>query len=131
MARLLFDRRAKRLFAGLWGAAWIGVAAALLLPLGIPAPAGSDRVAHFLVFGTMAAGAVSFSRHPGQLASLALLTVALGTALEFAQRLVPYRTFEPLDAVANGAGALTGYVAALLVLYFVIRPAEPKYGGAA
>jgi hypothetical protein len=131
MERLLFDPRAKRVCAGLWGAAWLGVAAALLLPLGVSTPGRSDLVGHFLLFGAMAFGAVGFSRRPGQLACLALATIAFGTALEFAQDLVPSRTFEAIDAVANGMGALAGYAAALLVLYFVIRPAEPRYGGAA
>ena len=76
----------------------------------------TDLVAHFLLFGAMAFGAVGFSRRPGQLACLALATVALGAALEFAQKLVPYRTFDVIDAVANGVGALAGYAAALLVL---------------
>ena len=131
MERLLFDPRAKRVCAGLWGAAWFGVAAALLLPLGVSTPGRSDLVGHFLLFGAMAFGAVGFSRRPGQLAYLALATIAFGTALEFAQDLVPSRTFEAIDAVANAIGALAGYAAALLVLYFVIRPAEPRYGGAA
>jgi VanZ like family len=130
MERLLFDRRAKLVCAGVWGAAWLGVAAALLLPLGFSTPGRSDLAGHFLVFGAMAFGAVGFSRRAGQLACLALATIALGAALEFAQNLVPYRTSEPLDALANCVGALAGYGAALLVLYFVIRPAEPRYGGA-
>ena len=131
MARLLFDRKARCVLAALWGAAWVGVAAALLLPLGVPTPGRSDLLGHFLLFGAMAFGAVGFSRRPGQLACLALVTVAFATALELAQGLVPYRTFEVADAVANGVGALAGYVAALLVLYHVIRPAAPSYGGAA
>jgi hypothetical protein len=130
MERLLFDRRAKLVCAAVWAAAWLGVAAALLLPLGVSAPGRSDLVAHFVLFGAMAFGAVGFSRRAGQLACLALATIALGAALEFAQHLVPYRSSEPLDAVANCMGALAGYGAALLVLYLVIRPAEPRYGGA-
>jgi VanZ family protein len=117
--------------AGLWGAAWLGVAAGLLLPAAVATPDRTDLVAHFLLFGAMAFGAVGFSRRPGQLACLALATVALGVALEFAQKLVPYRTFDVIDAVANGVGALVGYAGALLVLYFVIRPAALRYGGAA
>ncbi len=127
----LFDRRAKLVCAGVWGAAWLGVAAALLLPAAVSTPGRGDLVAHFLLFGAMAFGAVGFSRRPGQLAGLALATVALGAALEFAQKLVPYRTFDLIDAVANGVGALAGYAAALLVLFYLIRPAEPRYGGAA
>ena len=38
---------------------------------------------------------------------------------------------DPIDGVANGLGALAGYVAALLVLCYVIRPAAPGYGAAA
>jgi VanZ family protein len=131
MARLLFDRRAKRVCAALWGGAWVIVASLLLLPLGVPGPSGSDLVGHFLLFATMSFAAVGFSRQPGQLAWLAFATVALGMGLEYAQGFVPYRSSEVPDAVANGMGALAGYVVALLVLYFVIRPAEPRYGAAA
>jgi VanZ family protein len=131
MARLLFDRRAKRVCAALWGGAWVVVASLLLLPLSVPGPSGSDLVGHFLLFATMSFTAVGFSRRPGQLAWLAFATVALGMALEYAQGFVPYRSSEVPDAVANGMGALAGYAAALLVLYFVIRPAEPRYGAAA
>lgn len=130
MARLLFDRKAMRICAGLWGAAWLGVAAALLLPLGVPAPGRGDLLAHFLLFGTMAFATLGFSRRRGQLAGLALLTVVAATALEFAQGMVPYRTFDPIDAVANGAGALTGFVVAHFVLVHVIRPAALRYGAA-
>jgi VanZ family protein len=130
MARLLFDRRARLVCAGLWGAAWLVVAALLLLPLGVSGPSGSDLAGHFLVFATMAFAAVGFSRRPGQLAWLAGATVALGGALEYAQGFVPYRSSEVADAVANGVGGLAGYAAALLVLYFVIRPAEPRLAAA-
>jgi VanZ like family len=131
MKHLLFDRRAKLVCAALWGFAWLGVAAALLLPLGVSTPGRADLAGHFFMFGAMAFGALGFSRRPAQLAALALATVALGTALEFAQQLVPYRTFEALDVLADGVGALAGYAGALVVLYSVIRPAEPRYGGAA
>jgi VanZ family protein len=129
MERLLSDRKAMRVCAGVWGAAWIVVAAALLAPLAAPAPGRTDLLWHFLLFCTMAFGTLGFSRRPGQLACLTLATIACATALEFAQGLVPYRTFDPIDAVANGLGALAGYVAALLVLYYVIRPAA-GYDGA-
>lgn len=131
MEHLLFDRRAKLVYAALWAAAWLGASAALLLPLGISTPGRSDLLGHFLLFGALAFGAVAFSRRAGQLAWLALITIALGTALEFAQNLVPYRTSEPIDAVANSLGAVAGYSAALLVLRFVIRPAELRWSGAA
>jgi VanZ family protein len=96
----------------------------------VPAAARGDLLAHFLIFGCMAFAAVGFSRRPWQLACLTLVTIGGATALEFAQGLVPYRTFDPIDGVANSLGALAGYVAALMVLYFVIRPAAPRYGAA-
>jgi VanZ family protein len=114
----------------LWGGAWAVVAALLLLPLDVPAPPGSDLVAHFFLFGMMAFAAVGFSRRPGQLAGLALATVALGIALEYAQGFVPSRSSEIADAVANGVGTLAGYTVALLVLHLVIRPAEPRLAAA-
>jgi len=130
MARLLLDRRVRVMCALLWGGAWAVVAALLLLPLGLPGPQGSDVVGHFLLFGTMAFAAVGFSRRPGQLAWLAAATIALGMVLEYAQGFVPHRSPEITDALANGMGGLVGYALALLVLYFVIRPAEPRLAAA-
>ena len=131
MELLLFDPRAKLVCATLWGVGWAVVALLLLLPLSLPGPSGSDLVGHFLLFAVMSFTAVAFSRRPGQLAWLAFATIALGIALEYAQAFVPHRSSEVPDAVANGMGALAGYAAALLVLYFVIRPAELRYGAAA
>jgi VanZ family protein len=131
MARLLFDRRARLACALIWGLAWLVVAALMLMPMSVPAPAGSDLLVHFLVFGAMAFAALSFSRHPGPLAGFAIMTIALGAALEYTQSLVPYRSAAIADAVADGVGALVGYALALLVLYVVIRPAEPRFRAAA
>jgi hypothetical protein len=130
MERLLFDRRAKLVCAALWGVAWLATAAALLLPMGVAAPGRSDLLAHFLLFGGLAFSALGFSRRAGQLGWLTLTTIVLGMALEFAQHLLPYREFDLLDAVANGGGALAGLGVALLVLYFVIRPAELRWHSA-
>ena len=131
MIRLLFDRRARLVCALLWGLGWLVVAVLMLMPLSEPVPPGSDLVAHFLVFGAMALAAVGFSRCPRRLAWLAILTIALGVAFEYAQSFVPYRSAEVADAVADAAGGLAGYGAALLVLYFVIRPAELRVRAAA
>ena len=131
MERLLFDRRARRICITLWLAAWLVAAALLLLPLGISTPDRSDLVAHFMLFASLAFGAIGFTRRVWQLACLGLATIAFATTLEFAQKLVPYRTFDLIDAVANGLGAFAGYGAALLVLFLVIRPAELRWSGAA
>ena len=109
----------------LWTLAWLGVVALLLSPVSAAGPTHADLVAHFVLFGGMAFGAVSFSHRPGQLAALALVIVAGGTALEFAQRLLPYRSFDLTDAATNALGATTGYGLAVVVLLLWIRPADP------
>jgi VanZ family protein len=125
MARL-FDPRTRRVFTALWAFAWLGVAALLLSPLPAAGPTHSDLVAHFLLFAAMAFATVSFSHRPGQLALLTLATIAGATALEFAQGLTPYRTFDLTDAAANALGAASGYGLALVVLLLWIRPADPS-----
>ena len=98
MTRLLFDRRVRLLCALSWCGAWAIVAALLLMPLDVPAPPGSDLVAHSFLFGTMAFAAVGFSRRPGQLVWLALVTIVLGILLEYAQEFVPTRYTEAASA---------------------------------
>ena len=124
MARL-FDPRLRRMFAASWALAWLGIAILLLAPLPFAGPAHSDLAAHFLLFGGMAFATVSFSRRAGQLAGLALATIAGGALLELAQQLVAYRTFDPIDAAANALGAISGCALALVVLLWV-RPADPS-----
>jgi VanZ family protein len=131
MEHLLFDRRAKLVCAALWFVAWLVATAALLLPLSVTTPDRSDLLAHFTLFASLAFSAIGFSRRPGQLICLALVTITLATILEFAQKFLPYRTFDLVDLVANGLGAFTGYAAALLVLFLVVRPAELRWTGAA
>lgn len=115
----------ERTCAGLWGIAWLAVAALMLMRVSAPAhPGRLDLVVHFAVFGTMTLATISFSRDTARLTVLALVTVAGATALEFAQALVPYRSFELLDLAANTVGAATGYALALVVLGRMIRSAE-------
>ncbi|MGH6942610.1 MAG: VanZ family protein [Geminicoccaceae bacterium] len=109
----------------LWGLAWLVVAALLLLPPPLEPPGRSDLVAHFSLFCAMAFGAVSFCHGPRRLLGLTLLTMSAAAALECAQRLVPYRTFDLLDMAANVLGAGSGYFVALAALFLLIRPANP------
>jgi VanZ family protein len=121
----LLQPRIRRILAGLWVSAWVVVAVLLLIPIPGGVPEGTDKIVHFLIFAGMAFGAISFSRRAGQLSALALLTMAGGIALEFAQRLTPWRTFDLMDALTNTLGASSGYAIALIVLLLWIRPADP------
>ena len=122
MQRLL-DPRMRSILFGLWCAGWLVVAVLLLMPLRDPPGfSHADLIAHFLLFGTLAFSAVGFSRRGMELTFLAMATVAGGVALEFAQGLVPSRTFDILDMGANTLGAMVGYAGALSVLLLVVRP---------
>lgn len=123
--RHLHEPRVRAAFFGLWCLGWLVLSVALLAPLPVPIPGGSDKLAHFGAFAAMAFSAVSFCHAPGRLALLALLTVGGGALLEVAQALVPYRSFEMRDVVADALGAGAGYLLALIVLYVLIRPADP------
>ena len=123
--QLLFDRRVRWTLFGLWCLAWLVIAVLLLAPLSSPISLSySDLVAHFVSFACLAFGAVGFSHRGRDLTLLAAITVAGGVALELAQGLVPYRTFDILDMGANALGAMVGYGGALTVLVLVIRPAS-------
>jgi VanZ family protein len=124
MERLL-DPRMRSILFGLWCLAWLAVAVVLLMPLRDPPSfSHSDLIAHFLLFGCLAFGAVGFSHRSVELTLLAVATIAGGVGLEFAQGLVPSRTFDILDMGANAFGAMVGYGGALTVLQLVIRPAD-------
>jgi VanZ family protein len=119
----------QRLCAALWCLSWLAVAALLLLPMPSGAPNHTDLVAHVVLFGGMAFTTVAFSHHSGRLALLALATLAAATALEFGQNLVPRRSFDEVDLLANLAGAVIGYVLAVITLHWLILPARPQLEG--
>lgn len=112
----LLDRRwfQRAALAG-WLVAWAVVAVLLLMPIDVPSPRGSDKLAHLLIFAVLAFATVTFCRQPRALAGLALLTVAVSYLLELLQLILPTRSYDTLDLVANGGGAVLGFLAALLV----------------
>src|SRR5690606_11269681 len=91
-----------------------------LLPMpAVPLPqtwVPQDKLMHAAVFGGLVI--VLYVAQPQRLEPLraALLSTALGGALELAQALVPYRSAEWLDVVADGVGALLGAGLVMLVL---------------
>lgn len=125
MIHRLYEPKVRAGFFGLWCLGWVAVTMALLAPLPFPMPGGSDLVAHVAVFAAMSFGAVAFCHGPFRLAGLALLTTLAGLLLEYAQSFTRYRIFDVQDAWADALGAGLGYALALVVLYSLIRPADP------
>jgi VanZ family protein len=103
--------RRPRLWLPLW---LIAVTAVVVLSLvnlsGLPpVPAGGDKVEHFLAYALLSAAAVQLFAKRRACLLVALLLVALGIGLEFAQgMLTSTRMADPRDAVANTLGVLAG-----------------------
>lgn len=78
----------------------------------------SDKTLHFLSFFAVSLATVTFCRSLRELTLAGAFCGLAGIALELAQSLVPARTFEPGDIMANLAGTGLGIAlaAALLLL---------------
>ena len=119
--RLLSDPRLRTLCLALWAIGWCVVAYQSLRPIQ-ELPFGlSDKWGHFAGYGLMTAFAASFCHVPLLLVLTAAGSVAAGALLEGVQHLLPHRTFELLDILANTAGALLGTAAALLWVWLLAR----------
>ncbi|HEY1203509.1 MAG: VanZ family protein [Bryobacteraceae bacterium] len=71
-----------------------------------------DKTLHFMAYALLAfIPVLGFRLRRG--IPLALSMILLGVALEFAQRLVPSRSFEIADMVTNALGVLSGIALAL------------------
>ena len=79
-------------------------------PLDIDVPQG-DKVGHFLAYGVLMFWFAQLSWAHRERIRYAAGFVALGIALEFAQRLTGYRVFEIADMAANAVGVLFGWFA--------------------
>lgn len=101
----------------LWAAAVLVVGG---LDLGIDAslPSGSDKVAHFIMYGVGGALAAWARRYRGGWAGLAglILVLLTGVADELHQSTVPTRHADIWDWAADAAGAILAYLVARVVL---------------
>jgi VanZ family protein len=120
--RLLVDERAKRFLFRLWCAGWLAVLVVSLRPLEHLPFGVSDKLAHFAAYAAMSAGVAGFCHDARAVLRWATLAALIGGAVELGQRLVPMRTTELGDFLANAAGVGLGTVLALLWLALVIRP---------
>ena len=93
--------------------------ASLLPPDQIPSgPVVSDKAVH--AFGYALLGALAVASGLGVTPAVAL-TVGIGFALEVAQRMTGYRSFEWADLAADAAGALVGALLMMLTFRWATR----------
>jgi len=91
-----------------------------LIPITQPLP-GSDKLHHFAAYAALmlvwrlSMGASSLSVQ----VRLAIALMLMGVAIECAQGLTPYRSFEWADAAANATGVLIGWALANTALRVV------------
>ena len=110
----------------IWCLCWPAIAILLLTPLPFDMIARSDLLGHLLLFAVMTISTIAFARTPGQIIGLAVLSIAYGIALEFAQAHVPGRTFDAADAMANALGGIAGCLGALAMRERLFgRPTPP------
>jgi VanZ family protein len=89
-----------------------------LLPLKEAVLPGSDKLHHFVAYGTvMFVWVIALSPQTRrQQITLAVLFILMGIAVEFIQGIVPYRFFSWADALANTGGVLLGWLIGVLLL---------------
>jgi len=91
-----------------------------LIPITQPLP-GSDKLHHLAAYAAlMLVWRLSMVASPLSVqVRLAIALMLMGVAIEFAQALTPYRTFEWADAAANATGVLIGWALANTLLRLV------------
>lgn len=102
------------LFASWALAIWIGS----LIPLEHPVVPGGDKTQHLLGYAGLAFFAAR-AFQPGP--RIWLGATLMGIAIELAQALTPWRSFEIKDMLANALGAWLGLMLALVWQYIEYR----------
>lgn len=92
-------------------------------PLGL---VGFDTWIHVLAYSILGAGvAVALGSRRRRAALVAVLVAtAFGVGIEFVQTTLPARSFDPLDMVANGLGAIVGVACWRLGRSLLERPTD-------
>lgn len=75
----------------------------------LPSHTVHDKLLHFAAYATLGLMAMLAVRSRQRQITVMLLLVVLGIALEFAQILVPGRSFELADMAANGLGVYLAF----------------------
>jgi len=110
--------RRPRLWTALWLLAVLGVIGVCLIPPPpIDLPENGDKVEHFLAYFILSGSAVQLFRRGTPLLWAGVGLVLMGLGIEFAQgALTSNRSADPMDALANTLGVLSGLATALTPL---------------
>ena len=105
--------------AALLAIGWGGAAAIVWLSL-TPAPPKldfehGDKLGHFLAYGVLMFWFCLLYLKTRVRILYAAGFIAMGIGLEFIQGWLVYRTYDPLDMLANTIGVALGWVAAMLI----------------
>ena len=109
----------------LWVGAWTLIVWAMLSPSPPDLAGQSDKLVHFTGFLVISFAMLGFCRSGGQLLAAGALCLAAAVSLELAQGLVPSRTVEAADMLANIAGVVAGTGASWLGLACLGRRPRP------
>lgn len=84
---------------------------------------GLDKIVHFLGFACLLLLAFATSKHLSfwRGVRLAAYVLIFGAAIEFVQCYIPYRTFNPVDILANLCGVVFG-----VLIWIIIVSAERR-----
>ncbi len=120
-----------RLIWWIWGAYASAVLLLGLVPMGpLPIPGTfvpQDKLVHAVVFAGMAGLSLFAFAHVRKRAVLAFtLTTAVGGLLELLQALVPYRSADWFDLLADGVGAGLGALLVSAVVRLRSRVTDPR-----
>jgi VanZ family protein len=77
--------------------------------------AQGDKLGHLLSYGVLMFWFCQLYRARGTRLTYALGFAAMGVGLEFVQRTLGYRSYEPFDMFANALGVALGWAAALAI----------------
>ena len=110
--------RRPRLWTALWVLAVLTVIVVCLIPPPpIDLPENGDKVEHFLAYFILSGSAVQLFRRGTPLLWAGVGLVLMGVGIEFAQgALTSNRSADPMDALANTVGVLSGLATALTPL---------------
>lgn len=129
--KLIGERRALRYFP-LWLAVGWGLVALIVYgsltpsPVDINVPSG-DKFEHMFSYGVLMGWFMQLYARPAH-GRLAVLCIALGVGMEYAQLASGYRDFEYMDMVADAAGVMVAWLLGATALARVLSGLEQRTG---